>query len=159
LAANGFESFAREEESMERQLEAHRKAREIFETAPDWVTFFREVLGVEGIVRRMYSTAEALAEFEKTPQYVEIQDMLAKLREKNPEKTPETEPIRVITVRLPKSVHEALYQEATDHNTSVNQLCISKLLQMIEDDRVPETHAPRKPRKARHEETQVVGQA
>jgi predicted HicB family RNase H-like nuclease len=139
---------------MDKQHEAQRKAREIFEKQPqpDWVTFFREVLGVDGIVRQTYRTPEALAEFEKTTQYTEIQDMLAKLREKNPEKAPEDEPTRVITVRLPKSVHESLYQEATEHNTSVNQLCISKLLQMIEDARVPETHAPRKPRRPRHDE-------
>jgi predicted HicB family RNase H-like nuclease len=137
---------------MEKTLEAHRKASELFEKKPEWVVFFREVLGVDGIVRQMFPTPEALAEFERTPQYTEIQDMLAKLRENNPEKAPEDEPTRVITVRLPKSVHESLFQEASEHKTSINQLCISKLLQMIDDDRVPETNPPRKPRKPREPE-------
>jgi hypothetical protein len=43
----------------------------------------------------------------------------------------------VITVRLPKSLHEALRHEAHNHKTSMNKLCISKLLQVIADDLVP----------------------
>jgi predicted HicB family RNase H-like nuclease len=135
---------------MDRQLEACRKAREVFERQTDWVTFFREVLGVDGIVRQMYSTADELAAFEKTAEYAEIQAMLAKLREKSPEKTSHSEPTRVITVRLPKSLHESLNQEAEVYKTSVNQLCISKLLQLIENDLVPVTNTPRKSKKPRH---------
>lgn len=39
---------------------------------------------------------------------------------------------RVITVRLPKSLHLALKAEAHDRHTSMNQLCIAKLLQAID---------------------------
>ena len=49
----------------------------------------------------------------------------------------EEEPTRVITVRLPKSLHEALRVEAHEHQTSMNKLCISKLLQFIDGDKVP----------------------
>ena len=44
------------------------------------------------------------------------------------------EPTRVITVRLPESLHEALKAEASDHNTSMNKLCISKLLQVLVEE-------------------------
>jgi len=132
---------------MERQLEAQRKAREIFDKLPDWVTFFREVLGVGGIVRQMYQTPQAMIEFERTPEYAEIQSMLAKLREKDKNKTIETEPTRVITVRLPKSLHESLTVEADEYHTSVNQLCISKLVQMIDDELVPSATPSRKPKR------------
>ena len=47
------------------------------------------------------------------------------------------EPTQVITVRLPKSLHEALRVEADEHHTSMNKLCISKLLQFIDHERVP----------------------
>ncbi len=47
------------------------------------------------------------------------------------------EPTRVITVRLPKSLHEALRVEAHEHRTSMNKLCISKLLQIIDGQQVP----------------------
>jgi predicted HicB family RNase H-like nuclease len=129
---------------MDREQETCLKAREVSLRAPDWATFFREVLGVGGIVRQMFPTSQALAEFEKTPEYAEIQAMLVKLREKNLDKSPESEPTRVITVRLPKSLHEALSREAIDHETSVNQLCISKLVRLIEDNLVPTGNPPRK---------------
>ena len=47
------------------------------------------------------------------------------------------EPTRVITVRLPKSLHESLRDEAYEHRTSMNKLCISKLLQFIDGQQVP----------------------
>lgn len=37
------------------------------------------------------------------------------------------EPNRVITVRLPKSLHEALRTQAHSKEMSLNQLCITKL--------------------------------
>jgi hypothetical protein len=52
------------------------------------------------------------------------------------EETPR-EPTRVITVRLPKSLHESLKIEAHARNTSLNQLCIAKLnLDLIGDNNV-----------------------
>ena len=41
------------------------------------------------------------------------------------------EPIRVITVRVPASVHEYLRAEAHEKRTSMNKLCITKLLQPV----------------------------
>jgi predicted HicB family RNase H-like nuclease len=122
----------------EKQQEIYRIAHELFSQKPDWVTFFREVLGLGGIIRKSYASAEALAEFEKTEEYIQIQHMLAQLRGNNSAPPPETdEPTRVITVRLPKSLHESLRAEAHDRKTSMNQLCISKLLQVIEADMMP----------------------
>ncbi len=122
----------------EKQQEIYRVAHELFSNKPDWVTFFREVLGLGGIIRQAYSSPEALAQFEKTTEYQEIQHMLAQLRTTSTAGTPESdEPTRVITVRLPKSLHEALRVEAHEHRTSMNKLCISKLLQLINDELVP----------------------
>lgn len=107
------------------------------EPAPDWVTFFRKVLGINGIVRRTYPTPEALAEFERSETHDEILAMLARLRERTFDPENPQEPTRVITVRLPKSLHEALRTEADEHHTSMNKLCISKLLQFIENNLIP----------------------
>jgi len=122
----------------EQRQDVFRVADEIYQQRPSWVTFFREVLGVDGIVRQAYSTPEALTHFEQTPEYQKIQQMLAKLRE-NDSDLPggPREPTRVITVRLPKSLHESLRAEAHDRRTSMNKLCISKLLQVIEEELVP----------------------
>ena len=50
----------------EKAQEVLRVAREMYNQQPDWVTFFREVLGVSGVVRTAYPTAEAMADFEQT---------------------------------------------------------------------------------------------
>ncbi len=114
--------------------EVFRTAQTLFHQNPDWVTFFREVLGLNGIVRQMYPSAQALTEFEKTTEYAEIQQMLAKLRVEGPPVPEDKEPTRVITVRLPKSLHEFLQVEAHEKCTSMNQLCISKLVQWLDSD-------------------------
>jgi predicted HicB family RNase H-like nuclease len=119
-----------------RRQTAQRIAAEMFQQQPDWITFFREVLGVDGLLRKLFQSAEELAAFEKTEEYNEIQLMLAKLRERNGQADGK-EPTRVITVRLPKSLHDSLRAEAHDRKTSMNQLCISKLLQVIEADMMP----------------------
>jgi predicted HicB family RNase H-like nuclease len=120
-----------------KRQEVRRQASRIFDQEPDWVTFFREVLGVNGLIRQQYRDALALAEFEKTDEYSEIQQMVAKLRERGRSQPAEPEPTRVITVRMPKSLHEALRVEAHERHTSMNKLCISKLLQMIDEGLVP----------------------
>jgi predicted HicB family RNase H-like nuclease len=108
-----------------------------YRQSADWVTFFREVLGVEGTVRKAFPTFDELAAFEKSEQYEKIQKLLVKLREKRPSADADSEPTRVITVRLPKSMHESLRTEAHDLRTSMNKLCISKLLQVIGEEMIP----------------------
>ncbi|MCH7729544.1 MAG: hypothetical protein IH991_24165, partial [Planctomycetes bacterium] len=56
-----------------------RFARRLYGTTPDWESFFREVLGLAGIARRLCPTEEQLAQFEQTTEYLEIQELLADL--------------------------------------------------------------------------------
>jgi predicted HicB family RNase H-like nuclease len=121
----------------ERCEEVKRHAETLFSQSPDWATFYRETLGSQGIVRQVFANRETLAEFEKTDAYQQIQQMLTQLRKAGPLPSEEFEPTRVITVRLPKSLHEALRDEAHEHRTSMNKLCISKLMQIIDNGRVP----------------------
>ncbi|NIL99131.1 MAG: toxin-antitoxin system HicB family antitoxin [Planctomycetales bacterium] len=129
--------FPGTEPAIPKGQEVRSLASRLYAQDPDWVTFFREVLGVSGIIRRNFSDAQALADFEKTEDYGEIQQMLAKLRERGRAQATEQEPTRVITVRMPKSLHESLRVEAHERHTSMNKLCISKLLQMIDEGLVP----------------------
>ncbi len=122
---------------MTKEQEVLRVADEMFQQSPDWVTFFREILGLEGVVRRAFPTPELLNRFEQCPEYGEIQQRLAKLRARGDFFASSREPTRVITVRLPKSLHESLRAEAHERHTSMNKLCISKLLQMVDGDLVP----------------------
>lgn len=122
----------------EKRQEVFRIASELYAQVPDWVTFFREVLGLDGIIRQVYTSPELLAQFEQSEEYQQIQLMLAKLRERGTDATNNAkEPTRVITVRMPKSLHEALRAEAHGRHTSMNKLCISKLLQVVDDTLVP----------------------
>ncbi len=118
-------------QSEDRKVAAQRIAAEKFQGQPDWVVFFREIFGVDGILRKLFPSTEDMQGFEKSAEYAEIQNMLSKLREKSTNPTEDKEPTRVITVRLPKSLHEFLKQEAHDRHTSINQLCIAKLLRVI----------------------------
>lgn len=124
-------------QSQEMYREVLQVAENLYRQDPDWVTFFREVVGIDGAVRKAFPSFEELTAFEQSEEFDAIQKMLVKLREKRASADPETEPTRVITVRLPKSMHEYLRTEAHDLRTSMNKLCISKLLQVIGEEMIP----------------------
>jgi len=128
-------------QSTEKYQQILTTAKRLYEQEPDWVTFFREVLGVDGMVRGSFASLEELAAFERSQEFEQIQKWLVKLREQRSTTDTEAEPTRVITVRLPKSMHEYLRTEAHDLRTSMNKLCISKLLQVIEQDLIPAERA------------------
>lgn len=124
-------------QSTEKYREILTVAENLYRQDPDWVTFFREVCGIDGAVRKSFPSFEELTAFEQSEEFEAIQKMLVKLREKRAAADPETEPTRVITVRLPKSMHEYLRTEAHDLRTSMNKLCISKLLMVIGEEMIP----------------------
>ena len=114
----------------ERRKEAIRMASEMFRNRPHWVVFFREILGVGGVVRQLFPSMEDMGEFQQSEEYRVIQRMLTQLRgQEEPGK--EREQTRVITVRLPAAVHDALREEAKGLETSINKLCITKLLREV----------------------------
>ena len=117
------------------------RARQLYQQDPDWVTYFRELLGVEGLVRQTFPSLEELISFEQSAEYDQIEQWIVQLRGKRTAADAESEPTRVITVRLPRSMHEYLKTEAHDLHTSMNKLCISKLLQVIEQDKIPSERA------------------
>ncbi|MGI9428825.1 MAG: hypothetical protein ACR2NM_09220 [Bythopirellula sp.] len=121
----------------EKYREILQVAENLYRQDPDWVTFFREVVGIDGALRKSFPSFEELTAFEQSEEFEAIQKMLVKLREKRAAADPDNEPTRVITVRLPKSMHEYLRTEAHDLRTSMNKLCISKLLQVIGEEMIP----------------------
>ena len=123
MVADGFEARCQKVLLVARELHARR---------PDWVTFFRETLGVSGAARSVFPEQKDYSVFEQSAEFTEIQELVASLRTKKP--AGKNEATRVITVRLPESLHESLKAEAADHNTSMNKLCISKLLLALIDE-------------------------
>ncbi|MBM4091316.1 MAG: toxin-antitoxin system HicB family antitoxin [Planctomycetes bacterium] len=110
--------------------DVHEAALKLFLTKPDWAKFFREVLGVTGLVHRTFVDSRELAAFQRTPECREIRSMLHQLRTRR--RDTYDEPMHMITVRLPKSLHQALQAEAHLHQVSMNRLCITKLLQVVD---------------------------
>lgn len=108
-------------------------AERLFAMKPEWVIFFREVLGVDGIVRRTFPEPDSLLRFECSPQYARIREMLDDLRSRQREQPAERETQRVVTVRMPRSLHETLKAEAEQCRVSINTLCISKLMKLLDE--------------------------
>ena len=113
------------------------QALKLSRAARDWEIFFKQVMGVDGLIYQLFPTAELRRQFETTSEYVEIQHILAEMRSRPQKRNlPDREKTKMITVRLPESLHTALIQEADELNTSMNKLCISKLLQIIDKELV-----------------------
>lgn len=108
-------------------------AERLYAMNPEWVVFFREVLGVDGIVRRTFSEADALMRFECSPEYARVREMLDDLRARQNARQAQRETQRVVTVRMPKSLHETLKSEAEQMHVSINSLCIAKLMKLLDE--------------------------
>ncbi len=151
----------------QRRREALRLAQEAFAKTGSWVVFYREMLGGEGVVRRLFNNPSEMRAFEESSEFAELQEMVAAMRSEDSSKGDATEPERMITIRLPKSLHDALRIEADEMNLSINKLCISKLLQRIESRFVPiqqgrrrgRRPGPQGPRKKPIQETVTNNQA
>ena len=127
--------------------ESLRVAQDAFAKTGNWVVFYREILGVDGVVRKLFTTAEQMRAFETTSEFSELQEMVAAVRSQDTSKGDSAEPERMITIRLPKSLHDSLRAESDEMNLSINKLCISKLLQRIDTRYVPVQQGRRRGRR------------
>lgn len=150
-----FHSVASELKSKrDASLSLVKKSRLIFETAtelfgvaPTWTAFYREILGGEGVARSLLSSPEETREHERSDEHAKVLEMLTTLRSRDlPENDPH-EPQRMITVRIPKSLHDSICDEANDLAVSVNKLCISKLLQKADPTMIPSSSQKRRGRR------------
>ncbi len=133
----------------ERCSQAFDIANDLFSNAPTWVCFYRELLGGAGVLHELFRESNDLGSFLRTDQHHQIQGMLTALRSRDLPESDPNDPQRMITVRLPKSLHEAMCEEATRLNISVNRLCISRMLQLLDPAMIPETNSKPRGRKPR----------
>ena len=132
-----LESKLAETDPIELKLaRVQQQVQDLFATHPDWIKFYRDVIGCEGLIRRIFPNHEAMAEFDHTEIYHDIHRMMTELR-KRPLPKEANEKTKVITVRIPASLHELLRTEACEHHTTMNKLCISKLVQFVDSEHVP----------------------
>ncbi len=133
----------------DRCQQAFAICNDLFGHAPTWVCFFRETIATNGMVRQLFANDSEFGEFTLTEPYSHILQMMTALRSRDlPENDPNDRQ-RMITVRLPKSLHEALCDEAGRMKISVNKLCISRMLQLLDPMMVPETNTKPRGRKPR----------
>jgi predicted HicB family RNase H-like nuclease len=122
-------------------------ATELFGVAPTWTAFYREVVGGSGVARSLFCDPAELREFEASEEFSKVMEMLTVLRSRDlPENDPH-EPQRMITVRMPKSLHDAICDEANALSVSVNKLCISRLMQKLDSAMIPASGQKRRGRR------------
>ena len=131
----------------QKPAEVLRLAQDAFTKTDNWVVFFCEMMGVDGVVRKLFPTADEMRAFEQSQSFAELQEMVAAVRSQDTSKGDSAEPERMITIRLPKSLHDVLKCEADETNLSINKLCISKLLQRIDGRFVPVQQGRRRGRR------------
>lgn len=122
-------------------------ATELFGVAPTWVSFFREIMGTKGVIEQLFTDKEERVAFETSAENSQILEMLTALRSRDlPENDP-SESQRMITVRIPTSLHEWICEEANRLEVSVNKLCISRLTQRLDRNTIPSSQQKRRGRK------------
>jgi len=113
----------------QRPEEVLRLAREAFAKTGSWVVFYRWMLGPEGVVDKLYPASFLRQYFETTEAFAELLEMVTSIRSQDDSKAGVYEPDRMITVRLPCSMHDAVIRDADALDLSINKYCLTKLLQ------------------------------
>jgi hypothetical protein len=113
--------------------EARRVAIELYRKQPDWFAFHTALYGVGGEIVKLFPTPAEQEAFKASEAFAEIEALTEDLRRQAVRRKAEAEPTRIITVRIPRSVHEALRDEANRRKTSINKLCIAKLVQKLKE--------------------------
>ncbi len=142
-----------ENASFEERVSGIMKAAvDLFGVAPTWTAFYREVLGAKGVIRQGICAGDEMLAFECSSEHKELLKMLTTLRSRDDllENDP-FEAQRMITVRIPKSLHDAICDEAEACGISVNRLCISRLLQPVDRTLVPTSGQKRRGRRPRNQ--------
>lgn len=101
-----------------------------------WVAFFANVFGPRGVLRTRL-TAQQLERFRMTETYAELLEMLADERSADRTSASAYEPERMITIRIPRSLHDVLCSESIDAELSLNKWAITKLTQPVAHRFVP----------------------
>jgi len=122
-------------------------ATELFGVAPTWTAFYRETLGGDGVSRSLFKDMDEAREYDASDEHSKVMEMLTVLRSRDlPENDPH-EQQRMITVRIPKSLHDSICDEANALAVSVNKLCISRLLQKVDLSMIPSSTQKRRGRR------------
>lgn len=136
-----------EDEYDVKEAEVMRVSEKAFAETGKWVVFYRTLMGADGVVMSLFPDSKERQRFYQSRIHAELQEIIAAMRSSDTSKSDSTEPERMITIRIPMTLHEVLKDESNWAELSINQLCISKLIQPIQDRHVPEPQGRRRGRK------------
>jgi len=122
-------------------------AAELFGVAPTWTAFYRETLGVDGVAHRIFCEAEEYRSYECSESHTKVLEMLTVLRSRDLSDCDPNETQKMITVRIPKSLHDRICEEANELDVSVNKLAITRLLQRVDMSMLPSSAQKRRGRR------------
>lgn len=131
----------------ERCSQIVREASELFGVAPTWTAFYRATLGVDGCIRQLFPTADEMCAYECSDAHEKVLEMLTVLRSRDVPECDPCEQQRMITVRIPKSLHDSICLEANDLKVSVNKLCVTRMLQRVDRQLIPTSSQKRRGRR------------
>lgn len=112
-----------------RAAQVLRMAEEAFAMTGSWVVFYRTMLAPGGVVDKLYSNPTARRYFETTREFAELLEMVTAIRSQDDSSSGIHEPTRMITIRVPRSLHDATVRESEELELSINAYCVTKLLQ------------------------------
>lgn len=115
---------------MNKEQELLRSAQEIAQSADTWADLSNALFDPDtGLVSRAYPTRKQRAEFLRSDQYKQIRHLIDAATERTGlvEGATPKEKSGKFVVRLPKSLHAALENEAKREGVSLNQLVVVKL--------------------------------
>lgn len=112
-----------------RPAQVLRLAEEAFARTGSWVVFYRTMMAPGGVVDQLYDNPVARRYFETTGEFAELLEMVTAIRSQDDSSSGTHEPTRMITVRVPRSLHAAAVRESEELELSINAYCVTKLLQ------------------------------
>lgn len=112
-----------------RAAQVLRMAEEAFALTGSWVVFYRTMLAPGGVVDQLYTNSVARRYFETTREFAELLEMVTAIRSQDDSGSGTHEPTRMITIRVPRSLHAATIRESEELELSINAYCVTKLLQ------------------------------
>lgn len=134
-----------------------REASELFGVSPTWTAFYRATLGVDGCIRHLFPSIEEMQAYECSDAHEKVLEMLTVLRSRDLPECDPCETQRMITVRIPKSLHDSICQEANELEVSVNKLCVTRMLQRIDRQLIPTSSQKRRGRRPGSEYHKTAG--
>lgn len=132
------------------------EATQMHATAQHWVPYYRDVIGIGGLLHARLTTPEQRAAFAAAGHYGELLELIADLRGRSTQKQTAYERDQMITIRVPSSMHAVLVLESRDAGTSMQKMAITKLMEPLDMRHLPEYRGAVRGRRAKPELPKVA---